>query len=373
MGNCNSANNSSNRSLKKSTADSQSESNVTEELSLCQSLPTLHSGRPINFVDTVDCSHIVTCGENGGISITNWRQGTIESEWLKSTSVTRVVCGKVRKDCFSCTRDLVINQWRQGSQEPIQAFSGHELSINALAVSHDENRLCSGSRDYTVRIWDLEGGKQIAVSRINRNVVTCCQWFGDSEPALLAQGSEDLTVRLWDTRGPALRCNQTMSGFIYFPLSMDISQDGRYLLTGGKGFSTGNGADVKLWDFRSSAKPVYELSGHSLDVKGVSFLPNSVDINQGQPTIASVSKDQTIRLWDQNSGDQITEWNHGGGMFTSMSSSSSLSSQKFSSTSQDSEQDDFLLCAVTFWGSAYVYNTRGECVRQNHVANNPNE
>ena len=164
-----------------------------------------------------------------------------------------------------------------------------------------------------------------------------------------------------------MRCEQTLKGFVYFPLSMDTSSDGRYILTGGKGFSAGNGADVKLWDRRSIDKPLHEMSGHSLDVKGVSFLPVCSGLNEGRLAIASALKDQSIRIWDQATGDQMAEWSAGGGMFTSMAALSHIDD----SIGVNKSYGNMLLCAVTFWGSIYIYNTEGKCIKQHHVETNP--
>ena len=333
-----------------------------------QNLPQLHAGSALNFVDMVDKEHLVTCGEDGGVSLLNWCNGSIVAEWRSgAASVNRVACGRVRYDCYSSSRDLVIQHWRRGQQEPVQELQGHALSINALAVSYDETKLCSGSRDYTVRIWDIASQTQISKSEINRNVVTCCRWIGGTDPALVAQGSEDLTVRVWDTRGPALQCGQILRGFVYFPLSMDTSPDGRFLLTGAKGFSAGNGADVKLWDRRKADGPLHQMSGHAMDVKGVGFLPTSKGLNDGRSSLASASKDQTIKIWDQTTGVQAAEWNVGGGMFTSMASAH----HDGSGAGSKGGSNCILFCAVTFWGSIYVYSKQGIALRQRPVPSNP--
>lgn len=333
-----------------------------------QTLPQLHGGSALNFVDTVDEEHLVTCGDDGVVSILNWCSGSVVAEWRSgAASVSRVACGRVRCDCYSSSRDNVIRHWRRGQEDPVQELKGHTLSINALAVSCDETRLCSGSRDYTVRIWDIASQTQISKSKINRNVVTCCRWVGSADPMVLAQSSEDLTVRIWDTRGPALQCGQVLRGFVYFPISMDTSPDGQFLLTGAKGFSAGNGADVKLWDRRKAAGPLHQMSGHTMDVKGVGFLPTSNGLNDGRSSLASASKDQTIKIWDQTTGDQTAEWNIGGGMFTSMASAH----HDGRGAGSDGGGNCMLLCAVTFWGSIYVYSKQGISLRQHHVASNP--
>ena len=49
----------------------------------------------------------------------------------------------------------------------------------------DNNQLCSGSRDNTVRLWDVETAQCLLQSNIHRNLVSTGR-------------SHDNTVRLWD-------------------------------------------------------------------------------------------------------------------------------------------------------------------------------
>jgi WD40 repeat protein len=54
-----------------------------------------------------------------------------------------------------------------------------------------------------------------------------------------------------------------------------------------------NGCEVRLWD-RRMLRPLRDCIGHTQAVQGCAFVGNSV---------ASVSQDQTLRLWDVASAD----------------------------------------------------------------------
>ena len=62
-------------------------------------------------------------------------------------------------------------------------------------VAHPQ-LLCSGSRDNSVCLWDLEVGKPVSSMHAPRNVVTDLKWI-PRETAVL-QASEDKTLRVWD-------------------------------------------------------------------------------------------------------------------------------------------------------------------------------
>eukprot|EP01034_Spumella_vulgaris_P037323 gene37323-46054_t len=56
----------------------------------------------------------------------------------------------------------------------------------------------TGSRDYSVKGWDIETGRAMAEWKAPRNIVTCMTCGTD--PNMLYQGSEDLCIRIWDIR-----------------------------------------------------------------------------------------------------------------------------------------------------------------------------
>ena len=55
---------------------------------------------------------------------------------------------------IGCENGLII-LWDIHSGKRIAILESHKLSINCLKFSSDDNFLCSGSDDYSIRIWDL--------------------------------------------------------------------------------------------------------------------------------------------------------------------------------------------------------------------------
>lgn len=180
------------------------------------------------------------------------------------------------------------------------------------------NRLFSGSRDYSVKVWDVSRAvdtaseaaagtsvvEAVAEYHAPRNIVTAlttCAY----ETNLLYQGSEDLCVRVWDLRQssatvPAIH----LTGYVYFPLCLDRQQqDGEYLLASGtKGFNS-VGCGVMVWDMRNTAKPLFEFKGPSQDVTGVQFSKSS---RPGRShLIYSVCKDGSFMVWDSKRLEQV--------------------------------------------------------------------
>src|SRR5262249_14894284 len=99
---------------------------------------------------------------------------------------------------------------------------------------------------------------------------------------ILASGSRDGTVRLWDVKtGDLRRTLGVHTGDVY---AVAFAPDGRLLATGG------GDRTVRLWDVRT-ARVIRMLEGHGDIIRSVAFAPD-------QRTLASAGVDGTIRLWD---------------------------------------------------------------------------
>ncbi len=90
-------------------------------------------------------------------------------------------------------RQLVLNGSWQG--EPPTGLGGHTDIILALAVHPAMNRLATGSRDRTARVWPVLGGQPLEL-RGHRDAVTGVAWSPDG--TRLATSSSDGTVKVWD-------------------------------------------------------------------------------------------------------------------------------------------------------------------------------
>ena len=174
----------------------------------------------------------------------------------------------------------------------------------------------SGSRDTSVRLWDVEAGKQTRKWEFARNLVTCMCLAsggkgggggggaigGGGPEQTVLQGAEDLHVRVWDARQAGLRAAATLGGYVYFPLCIDMSSDGNRFVTGSKGFD-GVGCEIKVWDLRAG-KVLHEMTGHQQDVTGCIFLDGGGGggAGGGSDRVVSVSKDMTVKVWDASAG-----------------------------------------------------------------------
>jgi WD40 repeat protein len=78
----------------------------------------------------------------------------------------------------------------------MSVLEGHTSYCTSVAFSPDGGRLVSGTRDSTVRIWNVQTGALLQVMMGHHFHVNCVAYSPDG--ILIASGSSDRTVILWD-------------------------------------------------------------------------------------------------------------------------------------------------------------------------------
>jgi tetratricopeptide (TPR) repeat protein len=76
-------------------------------------------------------------------------------------------------------------------------LNGHKSDVSCLSFSPDGSRLASGSKDQTVRIWDMATGQEALCLRGH----TGWLWglaFGPKTGTKLASAGADQTIKIWD-------------------------------------------------------------------------------------------------------------------------------------------------------------------------------
>ncbi|MEH2246579.1 serine/threonine-protein kinase [Nostoc sp.] len=161
----------------------------------------------------------------------------------------------------------------------LTGHSGTLSSVNALAISPDSNTLASGSDDKIVKLWDLNTKKILASLSGHSQAVKSVTFSPDGK--ILATASDDKTIKLWQVETLEEIC--TLLGHSHAVKSVAFSPDGQILASGSWDKT------IKLWDVNTGTE-ICTLTGHKLQVNSVAFSP------QGQ-ILASASYDRTIRLW----------------------------------------------------------------------------
>jgi WD40 repeat protein len=224
-----------------------------------------------------------------------------------------VRCGALSADgelALSGGDDLALRLWHVASGKELRPFEGHTDAIlnaaflpdghtgqNAMhwlanmanlsvAFSSAGQLMLSGSRDGTLRLWDLESGLEMRRLH-NRAEVTGIAFSTDGLSALM--GSANNVVRLWAVESGRELCRFGGQSACFWSLA--LAADGRLALSGGEDRL------VHLWDLEKGEE-VKSFAGHTDWVTSVAFSPDGRFALSG-------SDDATIRLWNLESGQQI--------------------------------------------------------------------
>ena len=177
---------------------------------------------------------------------------------------------------------------------------GHISSINTLAYSPDGKYLASGSRDKTIRIWNIHDG---TVKILEGHTDPTRPLTRPPDGRYPASGSDDGIIRIWNFQAPEGRIQnknepvKTLEGHTDSIFTLVYSPDGRYLASGG------SDRTIRIWNLqvpsgriqvpegRIQDGTVKILEGHADSIFTLAYSPDG-------RYLASGSGDKTIRIWD---------------------------------------------------------------------------
>ncbi|ETO16768.1 G-protein beta WD-40 repeats containing protein [Reticulomyxa filosa] len=199
------------------------------------------------------------------------------------------------------------------SIELLKTFSGNSGRVWILAnkPKYSMGRLlCSACCDKTVRLWDIKTSKQLQVLDGHTDIVWCVDFSplqsnsnGNSNIGdiggigyTICSGSRDKTIRFWDVLTVKELIVLKHEGYV---TSVKYPRD-RSGFTGSENIICSGSYDktVRLWDIRTN-KVIHVFRGHTREVTCVQYASGSVDV------ICSGSWDNTIRFWDIRNTKQI--------------------------------------------------------------------
>ncbi|KAL5639390.1 hypothetical protein ACGC1H_006784 [Rhizoctonia solani] len=181
--------------------------------------------------------------------------------------------------------DDTIRLWNSSTGASISApLMGHTDEVLSVAISPDGTNLTSGSRDKTLRVWDLKSKELLRVLEGHTRTVWSVVYSRDGTK--LASSSSDGTILVWGLQNdPTITSPTKINTPSAWVSSVAFSPDGDFIASGA------DDCAVRLWrsDTGESVGRPYE--GHFDQIWSVAFSPSGTHIVSG-------SHDGTIRFWD---------------------------------------------------------------------------
>jgi len=183
-----------------------------------------------------------------------------------------------------------------GELDPLEAQGN---VANAVAIAPNGRLALIGAADRSVRVWDVEGGRDLKRLIGHTATVWAVAFSADGKQAV--SGGVDGTVRIWDLdTGSELK---KLDGHIAMVSAVAFSEDGTKILSGGF-----DGA-VIWWD-AVTGKEIRRLDGGAKYVHAVALHPTA--------PVAAIAADRNIILWDFRTGAVVRKWQAHAGAVTAV-------------------------------------------------------
>lgn len=212
----------------------------------------------------------------------NWRNGIFNLQRIncRSENSKGVYCLQYDdQKIVSGLRDNTIKIWDRNTLQCIKVLTGHTGSV--LCLQYDDKAIISGSSDSTVRVWDANTGEMVNTLIHHCEAVLHLRFNN----GMMVTCSKDRSIAVWDmTSQTEIALRRVLVGHRAAVNVVDF--DEKYIV------SASGDRTIKVWN-TSTCEFVRTLSGHK---RGIACL------QYRDRLVVSGSSDNTIRLWDIECG-----------------------------------------------------------------------
>lgn len=184
--------------------------------------------------------------------------------------------------------ESIENNWRSGQHMLKRINCRSENSKGVYCLQYDDNKIVSGLRDNTIKIWDRSDLKCVETLTGHTGSVLCLQY----DDKVIISGSSDSTVRVWD-----VTTGEMVNTLIHHcEAVLHLRFNNGMMVTCSKDRS------IAVWDMTSPSEITLRrvLVGHRAAVNVVDF---------DEKYIVSASGDRTIKVWNTSTCEFVRTLN----------------------------------------------------------------
>ncbi|KAK7007046.1 U3 small nucleolar RNA-associated protein [Favolaschia claudopus] len=250
-----------------------------------RAIAPLYTSGPV--AATHDGSKIITCVEETAI-LTDVASGTEICRFAGDTeSISSMCISPSAKHLLVFTASLALRIFEVPTAEtsiskPIQPIRvvarAHDAPVHVCKVDPTSTYLASGSADGIVKVWDIARGYITHVLKGHGGVVSALAFDYHLDPSAVKQqrkmqlitGSLDTRIRIFELTdttssgsGGTQKPVAVLEGHVSVPRGLDVSQDGKWLISGGRD------SVVLVWDL----SPLQQSATKGTKGKGKALAP----------------------------------------------------------------------------------------------------
>ncbi|MFM9948260.1 MAG: TIR domain-containing protein [Saprospiraceae bacterium] len=186
----------------------------------------------------------------------------------------------------SGSKDKTIKIWDMETGECRATLEGHTDDVNSVAITPDGKRIFSASDDNMIGVWSVESGKRLAKWQASKHLVRSIVVLPDGKRLISSGAGGDPILKIWDVATHELLA--TLKGHSASVGTISVAYDQKRAVSG----SMDN--TVRIWNVET-IECLAILTEHSGYVRSVKVSPN------GRFAVSG-SEDKTVKIWDLETG-----------------------------------------------------------------------
>ncbi len=240
---------------------------------------------------SADGRRLVSAGADSTARIWDVDRGTAIGVFEHTAAVDDAIFTPDGARIVTAGWEPTVSVWDAATMKRLRQLEGHTGLVMSLALDRDRTTLASAGIDGTVRLWDLESGRERSRIRAaaGRHVRSLSFAPGGGQ---LATVSDTGTLRFWEVEGGETSQEaRTLRGHTGRVTCVSVSPDERRLVTG-----SWDGT-ARIW--RTDTGKEVAVLPHDGIVNAAQFSPD------GRTIVTADDRSGAMTIWDAESGRRL--------------------------------------------------------------------